>query len=267
MARMGRHPRHPPPARPQRRRTRCLRRMAQRGEPVTPTTPLAYAACGGAPDPRGHKYPANVPNWQERATTDPERIRRWWTKNRRTAFARHRRRVGLWALDIDPGHGGDDSLRALEAVHGDRPTPSRAPHRRRRHPPPVRLARRRPTDPQQPVRPGRRRHRRPRPAIRSSSPHHPPQRHPVRGEVEHDPLDGVVSLRPRDGSSTRFAPTCAPPSRGARHALGSATIRCPATGGRRATSWPGRAPAGRVDVPQPPPGPRRRRVRAVDQAR
>ena len=28
---------------------------------------------------------------------------------------------GLWALDIDPGHGGDDSLRALEAVHGDLP--------------------------------------------------------------------------------------------------------------------------------------------------
>ena len=85
---------------------------------------LAYAARGWrvAPIPPGHKHPHGIPGWQERATTDPERIRRWWTKNPAHGVCiATGAESGLWALDIDPGHGGDDSLRALEAVHGDLP--------------------------------------------------------------------------------------------------------------------------------------------------
>lgn len=85
---------------------------------------LAYAARGWrvAPIPPGHKHPAGITDWQAKATTDPDRIRRYWT-----AHPTHGVCIvtgpesGVWALDIDPDDGGDDSLCALEAAYGPLP--------------------------------------------------------------------------------------------------------------------------------------------------
>jgi putative DNA primase/helicase len=84
---------------------------------------LAYAARGWRvhPIPPGFKHP-NMPRWQQNATTDPARITRYYTQN-----ADHGVCIatgpesGVFAIDIDPDDGGDDSLRALEAQYGPLP--------------------------------------------------------------------------------------------------------------------------------------------------
>jgi hypothetical protein len=93
---------------------------------------LAYAARGWrvAPIPRGKKHPGRD-DWQLIATTDPATITAWWTQ---PGAWRDRddpstygvcivtgAESGVFAVDIDPDHDGDDSLRALEARHGALP--------------------------------------------------------------------------------------------------------------------------------------------------
>jgi hypothetical protein len=73
----------------------------------------------------GCEHPGKHPrlaSWPALATTDPQTIRRWWTwwpgGNLGVATGK-----GLLVLDVDPRHGGDDSLAALEQAHGAFDTP------------------------------------------------------------------------------------------------------------------------------------------------
>jgi Bifunctional DNA primase/polymerase, N-terminal/Primase C terminal 1 (PriCT-1) len=56
------------------------------------------------------------------AVRDPDQIRRWWNRwpdaNLGLATGSG---SGIYAIDIDPRHGGDDTLRALEDEHGPLP--------------------------------------------------------------------------------------------------------------------------------------------------
>jgi hypothetical protein len=85
---------------------------------------LGYAARGWrvAPIPPGYKYPHGIPNWQLAATTEVARIERYWTQNPHHGVCiATGPESGLFAIDVDPDHGGDDSLRALEAQYGELP--------------------------------------------------------------------------------------------------------------------------------------------------
>lgn len=85
---------------------------------------LYYAARGWRviPIKPGFKYPQGIERWQEKATTDPERITRYWTTNPDHGIGiATGAESGLWVLDVDPDDGGDDSLAALEARHGALP--------------------------------------------------------------------------------------------------------------------------------------------------
>lgn len=69
----------------------------------------------------GEKRPA-IDAWVEHATTDHQLIDEWWT-----AHPNHGvgivtgERSGIFALDVDPQHGGDDTLADLEHEHGQLP--------------------------------------------------------------------------------------------------------------------------------------------------
>lgn len=85
---------------------------------------LFYAARGWRvhPIPPGFKYPHGHARWQENATTDAGRIGRYYTQNPDHGVCiATGRESGVFAIDIDPDHGGDDSLRALEAQYGPLP--------------------------------------------------------------------------------------------------------------------------------------------------
>jgi len=85
---------------------------------------LAYAARGWRvhPIPPGHKHPAGMGRWQDNATTDAVRIRKYWGLNPDHGICiATGPESGVFAIDIDPDDGGDDSLRALEATHGPLP--------------------------------------------------------------------------------------------------------------------------------------------------
>ncbi len=60
--------------------------------------------------------------WQQAATTDETQIRRWWRElphaNIGVATGPE---SGIFELDVDPRHGGDDSLAALERTYGKLP--------------------------------------------------------------------------------------------------------------------------------------------------
>jgi len=91
-------------------------------------TPLAYALAYAArgwrvhPIPPGYKHPYGMPAWQTNATTDPTRITTHWTRHPDHGVCIVTgQESGLFAVDIDPDHGGDDSLRALEAKWGPLP--------------------------------------------------------------------------------------------------------------------------------------------------
>jgi hypothetical protein len=97
--------------------------------PSEPLTPLEHALALAArgwrihPVPPGHKHPTQK-EWQRNATTDPARIRRYWGlpgNGTHGLCIVTGRESGVFALDIDPDDGGDDSLRALEAAHGALP--------------------------------------------------------------------------------------------------------------------------------------------------
>jgi hypothetical protein len=85
---------------------------------------LYYAARGWrvVPIPPGHKHPKGIKDWQNKATTDIGRISRYWTTNPDHGVGiATGPESGFFALDIDPDHGGDDSLAALEAKYGSLP--------------------------------------------------------------------------------------------------------------------------------------------------
>jgi hypothetical protein len=74
----------------------------------------------------GEKLPL-LDRWQERATTDAATIAAWWSRwpdagvGIVTGAA-----SGIVVVDIDPRHGGDDSLADLERNHGQLPPTWRA---------------------------------------------------------------------------------------------------------------------------------------------
>ncbi|MDP9341589.1 MAG: DUF3631 domain-containing protein [Actinomycetota bacterium] len=78
--------------------------------------------CGNAdPDHAGGKHPATR-NGLLDATTDPAIVRSWWQAMPDANVAiRCGAASGLVVLDVDPAHGGDDSLRVLVAKHGPLP--------------------------------------------------------------------------------------------------------------------------------------------------
>jgi hypothetical protein len=85
---------------------------------------LALAARGWRVFPLapGTKDRPLVKAWPQTATTDPAQIEAWW---RETPTANIGLATGpgsgLFVLDVDPRHGGDDALRDLEARHGQLP--------------------------------------------------------------------------------------------------------------------------------------------------
>lgn len=84
---------------------------------------IAYAQLGWRVVPilPGQKRPA-VDRWTERATTDPELIAQWWQANPQHGVGVATGPAsGIFALDVDPTHGGADSLAALEAANGRLP--------------------------------------------------------------------------------------------------------------------------------------------------
>lgn len=84
---------------------------------------IAYASRGWRvhPIPPKMKHPA-MPRWQENATTDEHRIRRYYGQHPTHGVCiATGAESGLFAIDIDPDDGGDDSLRALEAKYGPLP--------------------------------------------------------------------------------------------------------------------------------------------------
>jgi hypothetical protein len=72
--------------------------------------------CGGI-----GKHPL-FSGWQKDATTDEKQIRAWWVRTPEANIGiATGRSSGLWALDVDPRHGGDDSLFGLQKRHGALP--------------------------------------------------------------------------------------------------------------------------------------------------
>jgi hypothetical protein len=87
----------------------AARAYAHRGWRVVPIAPNT-------------KHPAHLKAWSEAATTDPELIGEWWQRWPADGVGvATGQRSGVWVLDVDPGHGGDDSLADLEAEHGALP--------------------------------------------------------------------------------------------------------------------------------------------------
>lgn len=85
-------------------------------------TALAYAARGWrvVPISPGEKYPKGMPDWQQRATTDDATIRQWWATDQGVGIATGNP-SGVFVVDVDPDHGGDDTLADLEHEHGRLP--------------------------------------------------------------------------------------------------------------------------------------------------
>jgi hypothetical protein len=54
------------------------------------------------------------------ATPDEAKARSWWNINN-TYNIGIATGIGFWAMDVDPRHGGDETLIALERQHGDLP--------------------------------------------------------------------------------------------------------------------------------------------------
>ncbi len=81
---------------------------AQRGWRVAPIRP-------------GTKHP-RIDQWQVKATTDPTIIATWWERFPTDGVSTVTgERSGLVVVDVDPAHGGDDTLAELEAAHGPLP--------------------------------------------------------------------------------------------------------------------------------------------------
>lgn len=106
---------------------------AARGWPVLPLhNPRTLAegavacSCGRATCESIGKHP-RTPHGLKDASDDPNVIRGWWSRwPHANVGVRTGASSGLLVLDIDPRHGGDDSLVALEHAHGPLPPTVRA---------------------------------------------------------------------------------------------------------------------------------------------
>jgi hypothetical protein len=63
-----------------------------------------------------------IKEWQKRATTNAEQIIEWWSRwpDANVAIATGES-SGILAIDVDPRHGGDETLRELVEGHGELP--------------------------------------------------------------------------------------------------------------------------------------------------
>ena len=88
---------------------------ARMGWQVFPCHPTGHQPLDGGKDVQGR-------GGFYLATTDEERIQVWWTRWPDAAIGlRTGEGSGVFAVDIDPRHGGDVSLEHLEAEHGELP--------------------------------------------------------------------------------------------------------------------------------------------------
>jgi hypothetical protein len=96
---------------------------ARRGWPVLPchTPAAAGCSCGHADCGSAGKHP-RIAGGLTNATTSADQLRRWWTRwpNANVAV-RTGAASGLVVVDIDPDHGGTQSIRRLVDRHGPLP--------------------------------------------------------------------------------------------------------------------------------------------------
>ena len=102
----------------------CALAYARRGEAVVPLhTPNAEGKCSchKAKCPTVGKHP-RILEWQKKASTDEETIRRWWRMwpDANIGIATGEA-SGFDCLDVDPRHGGDVALTELIEKHGELP--------------------------------------------------------------------------------------------------------------------------------------------------
>lgn len=99
---------------------------ARRGWAVLPVWGVdshGQCRCGRPHAEKGHKpgkHPQSelVPHGHHDATTDEKIIKDWWATDPDAGVGLALAASGLLALDIDPRHGGFETLAALEAEHG-----------------------------------------------------------------------------------------------------------------------------------------------------
>ncbi|HUP86860.1 MAG TPA: bifunctional DNA primase/polymerase [Acidimicrobiales bacterium] len=100
--------------------------LARRNWPVLPChhATAGRCSCGDTDCPSAGKHP-RTRHGLHQATADTDTIRRWWSQwpdaniGVRTGAAPEG--AGVVVLDIDPDHGGDESLAGLLLEHGDLP--------------------------------------------------------------------------------------------------------------------------------------------------
>ena len=99
-------------------------RYAKRGIAVFPIwEPFGSTCTCGDPDcgsPAKHPVETLVPHGCLDATTDGETIRRWWAKRPDASIGILCGKT-LFVLDVDPKHGGNESLEKLQRENGKLP--------------------------------------------------------------------------------------------------------------------------------------------------
>ena len=101
-------------------------RAAERGWPVIPLhwVKNGKCSCGAQDCPNAGKHPLTAHGVKD-ATTDEERIRAWWRENP-DANIGIAMGNGSGVVDVDPRHGGDESLHQMEEEYGPFPDGPRA---------------------------------------------------------------------------------------------------------------------------------------------
>lgn len=82
---------------------------------------MRYASRGWHVFPllRGMKVPFKGSRGVKDATTNKQKIKQWWTETPEANIAiATGQQSGIFAVDIDPYHGGDESLKVLQAENG-----------------------------------------------------------------------------------------------------------------------------------------------------
>ncbi len=111
----------PPPEEPLTPQAYAAVRYGQLGYHIVPLHTIRNGACScGKSDCHSPGKHPLTRNGLKDATTDVEQIREWWTKTPDANIAMVMGEIsGLVALDMDPRHGGFDSLFELEQKHND----------------------------------------------------------------------------------------------------------------------------------------------------